>query len=71
VVAKTLIDIPDELMAEARAIVGPDSTKAETVRRALTEMIRRHRQREAVEWLASTDALGDLNDPEVRAAARR
>ena len=69
--AKTLIDIPDDLMAEARAIVGKDATKAETVRRALTEMVRQHRQRDAVEWLASTDALDDLNDPEVKAAARR
>jgi Arc/MetJ family transcription regulator len=68
---KTLIDIPDDLMAEARAILGPNSTKAETVRRALSEMVRVHRQREAVEWFASTDSLGDLNDPEVRDAARR
>lgn len=69
--ARTLIDIPDELLAEARAILGPRATKAETVRRALSEMVRRHRQREAVEWLASTDALADLNDPEVRGSARR
>lgn len=69
--SKTLVDIPDDLMAEARAIVGPNATKAETVRRALHEMVRRHSQQAAVEWLASTDALGDLNDPEVRSAARR
>jgi hypothetical protein len=70
-VAKTLIDIPDELLAEARAIVGENATKAETVRRALAEMVQRHRQLAMVEWLASTDVLDDLNDPDVRASARR
>jgi Arc/MetJ family transcription regulator len=70
-VARTLIDIPDDLLADARAVLGGNVTKAETVRRALTEMVRRHRQREAIEWFAATDAVGDLNQPDVRAAARR
>lgn len=67
---KTLIDIPDELMAEAMAALGT-STKAETVRTALARVSKQEKQREFIRWIAETDALGDLRDPEVRAAARR
>lgn len=41
-VTKTLVDIPDELLAEAMELLGT-RTKAETVRRALAESIRRRR----------------------------
>ncbi len=68
--SRTLVDIPDELLAEARRIAGPGMSKAGTVRLALTEMVRRHRQLEAVEWFAESDALGDLNDPDVQKRAR-
>ena len=68
---KTLIDIPDELLAEARAVIGPNTTKADAVRTALAELIRRHRQRAVIDWVVETDPLADLRDPEVRAAARR
>ena len=68
---KTLVDIPDDLMEAARAVIGKDATKAETVRTALREMVRRHRQRTAIDWFAGTDVVADLRDPEVRASARR
>ncbi|WP_154402604.1 type II toxin-antitoxin system VapB family antitoxin [Nocardioides speluncae] len=67
---KTLIDIPDDLMAEAMEALGV-STKAEAVRTALARVARQDKQREFIHWVAETDALGDLGDPEVRAAARR
>lgn len=67
---KTLIDIPDDLLAEAMTALGA-KTKAEAVRTALTLVTRQERQREAVRWLAESGVLADLNDPEVRARARR
>lgn len=39
---KTLVDIPDELLAEAMELLGT-TTKAETVRRALAESVARRR----------------------------
>lgn len=39
---KTLIDIPDDLLAEAMEVLG-STTKADAVRRALAESIRRRR----------------------------
>jgi Arc/MetJ family transcription regulator len=68
--SRTLVEIPDELLAEARRIAGPGASKAGTVRLALTEMVRRNRQLEALEWFAESDALGDLNDSDVRGRAR-
>jgi hypothetical protein len=68
---KTLIDIPEDLMEAARAVIGKDATKAETVRTALQEMVQRHRQRTAVDWFTETDVVADLRDSEVRASARR
>lgn len=48
--AKTLIEIPDELMEQARQITG--GTEAEIVRAALVLLVRRERQRDAIAWLA-------------------
>jgi Arc/MetJ family transcription regulator len=69
-VTRTLVDIPDELMEKARRVVGPGATKAETVRLALTEMVRR---RELTEMMVRLDggALKDLDDPEVIRSAQR
>lgn len=67
---RTLVDIPDDLMEEARAVVGPNATKVETVTRSLREMVQRHRQLENIAWLAEADPLASLRDPEVRAGAR-
>ncbi len=68
---KTLIDIPDDLLAEARAALGDGTTKADAVRMALAELVRRHHQATTLDWLVTHDPLVDLMDPEVRSAARR
>lgn len=67
---RTLVDIPDELMAEARRVMGPKATKAETVRVALGELVRR---RKLEEMMARLDGgtLRDLDDPEAVRSAQR
>lgn len=67
--ARTLVDIPDDLMERARRVIGPGATKAETVRTALEIMVRRARQTEALRWFAETDPLADLRDPSLRKRA--
>lgn len=67
---KTLIDIPDDLLTEAMQVLGV-TTKADAVRGALTLVTRQAKQRDAVRWFAESGAVADLNDPDVRAAARR
>jgi len=67
---KTLIDIPDDLLSEAMAVLGV-STKAEAVRTALSLVTRQEKQRRTIRWIAESGVLAELNDPEVRAAARR
>lgn len=64
---KTLIDIPDDLMAEAMDALGA-KTKAEAVRTALAMVSRQERQRRAILALSESDLLTDLTD-ESRAAA--
>jgi Arc/MetJ family transcription regulator len=68
---KTLIDIPDELLAEARSAIGEGTTKADAVRTALTELVRRHRQAQVLDWIVEADPLADLRNSEVRDSARR
>lgn len=68
---KTLVDIPDELMEAAREALGPGASKAETVRTALAEFVRRRRQAATIDWFTGTDIIADLRDPAVREAARR
>ncbi len=67
---KTLVEIPDELMDAARKAVGPKATKAETVRLALVELVRR-RKLEAMMARLDEGALSDLDDPEIVRSARR
>lgn len=69
--SKTLIDVDDELLERARAILGAGATKKQAVNTALSRLVRMHDQREAVAWITATDPIADLRDPGVRAAARR
>jgi hypothetical protein len=41
------------------------------VNAGLSLLVRLHDQRETIDWIASTDPIADLRDPDVRAAARR
>ena len=68
---KTLIDIDDDLLARAQAILGPDTTKKDAVNTALSKLVRLHDQRNFIRWVATADPIADLRDPDVRAAARR
>jgi len=67
---RTLVDIPDELMDRARRVVGPKATKAETVRVALAELVRRRNLETMMDRLDG-GALSDLDDPEVIRSAQR
>ena len=69
--SKTLIDIDDELLERARAILGSGISKKDAVNTALSKLVRLHDQRETIDWIIATDPVADLRDPEVRAAARR
>jgi Arc/MetJ family transcription regulator len=71
VVSKTLIDVDEDLLERARAILGPHVTKKDAVNTALSKLVRLHDQRETIDWIIATDPVADLRDPEVRAAARR
>lgn len=66
---KTLIDVDDDLLAEAGKILGT-STKKDTVNQALDEIVKRQRREELIEWLTSEDAP-DLLDPAIRRDAWR
>jgi len=68
---KMLIDIDDALLERARAMLGANTTKKDAVNTALSKLVRLHDQRETIDWIVATDPVGDLRDPEVRAAARR
>ncbi len=66
---KTLIDIDDDLLAQARAVLGT-RTKKDTVNQALAAAVAAARRREHLELLRS-GGLPDLQDPEVTEAAWR
>lgn len=66
---KTLIDIDDELLADASIVLGT-RTKKDTLRSALTEAVAVARRREHLALLRS-EGLPDLSDPEVMEGAWR
>jgi Arc/MetJ family transcription regulator len=66
---KRLVDIDDELLAQAKALLGTDTMK-DTVNQALREVIDAELRRRHVVRLIEMDGL-DLNDPEVMAGAWR
>lgn len=69
--SKTLIDLDDDLLARARAILGPGTSKKDAVNTALSRLVRLHEQRASIDWIIKTDPAADLRDPAIRAAARR
>lgn len=56
---RTNIELDDELMAAAMSVTGLPTKKA-TVEQALRELVRRHRQQDAVAALAGIGWEGDL-----------
>ncbi|MFD7841778.1 type II toxin-antitoxin system VapB family antitoxin [Nocardia sp. NPDC059764] len=50
---KTLIDIPDDLMEQARRVTG-GATKTETVRTALRLLVQQRQQHDAIAWFADS-----------------
>ena len=69
VLRKTSVEIDDQLVAEAKRILGTSSIK-DTIDGALRELIQREAQREEVRALTTKDCL-DLADESVMAKAWR
>ncbi|MGH3769130.1 MAG: type II toxin-antitoxin system VapB family antitoxin [Pseudonocardiaceae bacterium] len=67
--AKTLIDLDDELLAQAAELLGT-TTKKDTVNRALSEYVKYRLRISFGERLAS-GALPDLAAPEIMSRAWR
>lgn len=67
--AKTLIDIDEDLLARSQQILGT-ATKKETVNAALSELVRRAAAEDFLA-LARDGGLRDAADPEVMAKAWR
>lgn len=58
---KTTLDIPDQLMSEAKRVSG-ERTKRDTVIRAMKEMVRRENLRQLAENLGDSDTFMDEGD---------
>jgi Arc/MetJ family transcription regulator len=67
--SKRLVDIDDELLREASAVLGAPTMK-ETVNRALESVVLAARRRSHVERLETMNGL-DLDDPKVMTGAWR
>ncbi len=67
--ARTLLDLNDDLLKEAMALSGA-GTKVATVTVALQELVRRRRAEQFGQRLL-TGTAADLDDPEVISAAQR
>ena len=67
--SKRLVDIDDELLQDATAILGATTMKM-AVNRALEEVVIADRRRQHAERLATMRGL-DLDDPKVMAGAWR
>jgi Arc/MetJ family transcription regulator len=59
--ARTVIDVDDQLLAEAAEIFGT-STKVSTVNAALLDAIKRRKRQSFLDWIAD-GGLPDLTDP--------
>jgi Arc/MetJ family transcription regulator len=66
---KTTLEVDEELVARAGAILGTRGLKA-TVQRALEEVVAREARRRFAQRLLTMEGL-DLDDPEVMAGAWR
>ena len=67
--SKTSVDIDDDLLEQARGLLGTSSIK-ETIHSALREIVRAEARRQEVAALVSMDGL-DLADEEIMKHAWR
>ncbi|MGQ0779320.1 MAG: type II toxin-antitoxin system VapB family antitoxin [Pseudonocardiales bacterium] len=67
--ARTLVDLPDDLVRQAMELTGAPSKKA-MITRALEELVNRLAQLEMIDWVQQ-GGLPGLTDPDVLADARR
>ena len=67
--SKTSVDIDDDLLEQARDLLGTSSIK-ETIHRALREIVRAEARRQEVAALVAMDGL-DLADEEIMKNAWR
>jgi Arc/MetJ family transcription regulator len=67
--SRTLIDIDDDLLAQAADILGT-GTKKDTVNGALAEVVKAELRRRHLDFLQA-GGLPDLSDPEVMKRAWR
>ena len=67
--ARTLVDLPDDLVRQAMELTGAPSKKA-MITRALEELVNRQAQLEMIDWVQQGGIPG-LTDPDVLADARR
>lgn len=67
--ARTLVDLPEDLVRRAMELSGAASKKA-LITRALEELVNREAQLEMIDWV-QRGGLPGLTDPDVVADARR
>lgn len=68
--AKTLVDIDEDLLGKAAEIAGT-RTKKDTITVALRELVLRGERAKGIAWLRESAALADLDRPEVVHGSRR
>ncbi|MGW9026840.1 type II toxin-antitoxin system VapB family antitoxin [Streptomyces sp. NPDC055722] len=70
----TNVDLDDQALAEAAALLGT-TTKKDTINAALAEVVKRYKRRQAAERLAERGARGDFEPTrrlwQARKAAQR
>ncbi|MDN5930002.1 MAG: type II toxin-antitoxin system VapB family antitoxin [Pseudonocardia sp.] len=67
--ARTLVDLPEDLVRRAMTMTGARSKKAMIIR-AIEELVNRQAQLEMIDWV-ERGGLPGIADPDVRADARR
>jgi Arc/MetJ family transcription regulator len=66
---RTTLDLPEDLVNEAKAVLGFKS-KTDTIVFALTELVRRHKRRKLAELFGSVSVEVDLDKSRRRPGSR-
>lgn len=67
--ARTLVDLPEDLVRRAMELTGAPSKRA-MITRAIEELVNRQAQLEMIDWVQG-GGLPGIADPDVLADARR